>query len=128
MSFNKYSVLSFILFVYTITLDFYSYFVGVTLRHECSPVNLLCSGYLFVGAPKFVFAKALLFLIVYFKDTFTYSYHCFVHDSQIFNILEFFFIIWDSCYSCMSCAHDLKLCFFSIIEYDPNKLCFHHLE
>ena len=30
---------------------------------------------------------------VHFKGTFTYCYHCFVHDSQIFNILQLLLII-----------------------------------
>ena len=75
----------------------------------------------------FVFCKALLSLIVHFKGTFTYCYHCFVPDSQILNILQLLLVIWNSSYLCVSCVHNLKL-FVSIIEYDSNKLCFHHLE
>ena len=75
------------------------------------------------------FAKALLSLIIRFKGTFTYFYHFFVHDSQIFNILQLFLIIFISSYICVSCVHNLScFSFFSIIDYDPNKFCFHHLK
>ena len=39
------------------------------------------------------FAKTLLSLTVHFKDTFTLCYDWFVHDSQIFNILQLLLII-----------------------------------
>ena len=58
------------------------------------------------------FAKALLSLIVHFKGTFTLRYHCFTHDLQICNILQLLLIICNSGYICMSCVHNLKLCFF----------------
>ena len=59
------------------------------------------------------FEKALLSLIIHFKGTFTYRYLCFVHDSQIFNILQLLLIIYNSSYICVSCVHNLKLCFVS---------------
>ena len=58
------------------------------------------------------FAKVLLFLIVRFKGTFAYCYHCFVHDSQILNILQLLLIICNSSYICVNCVHNLKLHFF----------------
>ena len=75
------------------------------------------------------FEKVLLCLIVHFKGTWTYFYHCFVHDSQIFNILQLLLTICISSYICVNCVQNLScFFFFSIIEYDPNKLCFHDLE
>ena len=68
-------------------------FVGVTLQRGCSLVNLLrifrasLSGSTY-GGMLFSFAKALLTLIFHFKGTFTCSYHCFDHDSHIFNVLQ----------------------------------------
>ena len=38
------------------------------------------------------FAKALLSLIVHFKSTCTYCHHCFVHYSEIFKILHFYWL------------------------------------
>ena len=59
------------------------------------------------------FAKALLSLIVHFKGAFAYCYHCFVHESEIFNILQLLLIICNSSYICVSCVHNMKLLFFS---------------
>ena len=58
------------------------------------------------------FAKVLLSLIVHFKDTLTYFCYCFVHDSQIFNVLQLLLTICISSYICMNCVHNLS-CFFS---------------
>ena len=78
---------------------------------------------------NFFLEKALLSLIVHFKGTFTYFYHRCIHDSQIFNILQLLLVICISSYICTSCVHNLSCFFsFSIIEYDPDKLSFHHLE
>ena len=52
--------------------EFVAYFQGTFLREH---LNL-------------PFAKALLSLIAHFKGTFTYCYHCLLHDSEIFNILQ----------------------------------------
>ena len=92
-----------------ISIELLCSFVGVTLRRGCS-INLL-----------------RIFRAPFCGST--YCYHFFVHDSQIFNILQLLLIICSSSYICVSCVHNLKLFFFfSIIEYDPNKLRFHQLE
>ena len=80
-----------------ISIELLCSFVGVTLRRGCS-VNLLC--------------KVLLSLIVHFKGTLTYFCLCFVHDSQIFNILQLLLTICISSYICVNCVHNLT-CFFS---------------
>ena len=55
-----------------------------------------------------VFAKALLSLIVHFKGTFTYFYQCFIHDPQIFNVLQHLLILCISNYIFVSCVHNLS--------------------
>ena len=110
----------------------YSFF-GATLRRGSSPTNLLfifrapLCGSTYRGI-LLSFENALLSLIVHFKDTFTYCYNCFVHDSHIFNILQLLLIICNSRDIWMSCIHNLKLYYFSKIEHDRNKLRFHHME
>ena len=105
-------------------------FVRVTLRRGSS-VNLL---HIFQGTSlwehlNLSFEKALLSLIVYFKGILTYCYHSFVHDSQIFNILQLLLIMCNSSVIYMSCVCILKLCcLFSIIEYFSNKFRFNHLK
>ena len=83
-------------------------FIEATLRRWCFPVNLLS----FLRAPLcgrtywgmlLSFAKALSSFIVHFKGTFTYCYYCYVHDSQIFEILQLLLIICNSSYICVSC-------------------------
>ena len=76
--------------------EFAPYFQGTSLREHL----------------HLSFAKALLSLIVHFKGTFTYCYHCFVHDSQILNILQLLLIICKSSSICVSCVHNLRLCCF----------------
>ena len=61
------------------------------------------------------FAKVLLSLIVHFKGTLTYFCHCFVHDSQIFNILQLLLTICISSYICVNCVHNLS-CFFFLFD------------
>ena len=61
------------------------------------------------------FAKVLLSLIVHFKGTLTYFYDCFVHDSQIFNILQLLFTIRISSYICVKYVHNLS-CFFFLFD------------
>ena len=60
----------------------------------------------------FVFWKGIIIFIVHSKDTFTNCCHCFVHDSQIFNILQLLLAICNSSYIYLSCVHNLELCFF----------------
>ena len=76
--------------------EFAPYFQGTSL---CEDINLS-------------FAKALLSSIVHFKGTFTYCYHCFVHDSHIFNISQPLLIICNSSYICVSCVHRSCVVFF----------------
>ena len=96
-----------------ISMELLCSFVGVTFWCGCS-VNFLC---IFraphCGRPLInFFAKALLSLIVHFKGSFTYFYPCFVHGSQIFNVLQILLIFCISSYICVICVHNLKLCFF----------------
>ena len=65
-----------------ISIKFLYSFVGVTLRRGCSLVNLLrifrallCGST--DGGMLLSFSKTLLSVIVRFKGTFTYYYHCF---------------------------------------------------
>ena len=75
------------------------------------------------------FGKAVLCLIVHFKGTFTYFYHCLsmTHRFLIFYNFHWLFV------SVVTFAWAVSIIqvvffFFSIIEYDPNKPCFQHLE
>ena len=66
----------------------------------------------FHGTFFWSFAKVLLSLIARFNSTFTYCSQCFVHDSQIITISQLLLIICNSSYICVSCVHNLKLCYF----------------
>ena len=41
-----------------------------------------------------------------------HCYHCFLHKPQIFNIFQLLLIFCNNSYICVSCVHNLKLCFF----------------